>query len=103
MRDTPRTDEAAAYRYDPNGMLKTTSLVSADFARQLERELAAAQARVAGLELEAKSAYAKGMRRAAEICTPSPGPEGRDWQIERAIRACKQRLADYIRKEVCSK
>jgi hypothetical protein len=58
-KPTPRTDAAAAERYAPDGTLKTTNLVSAYFARELEREnaelrgaLADALARVqAGLHL----------------------------------------------------
>jgi hypothetical protein len=58
VSDTPRTDAATMYPVANNGLLKTNSgyidndgvFVFADFARQLERDLTAAQKRVAELE-----------------------------------------------------
>ncbi len=43
MSETPRTDAKAFHNYFPGG-LRNLSVVSADFARELERELAAARA-----------------------------------------------------------
>jgi hypothetical protein len=43
--------------------------------------------------------FVDGLLRAASIIAPLPGPEGRDWQIDRAIRDCKRRFAEYFRKE----
>lgn len=57
MSDTPRTDNESEMHPDAttiNGrfefMGRATEKVSAEFARQLERELAAANARIAELE-----------------------------------------------------
>lgn len=52
MSDTPRTDAECGW-YDPNGVRypePTGDHVDPDFARQLERELNAAKARIARLE-----------------------------------------------------
>lgn len=52
MSDTPRTDAECGW-YDPNGVRypdPTGDHVDPDFARDLERELNAAKARVARLE-----------------------------------------------------
>lgn len=52
MSDTPRTDAECGW-YDPNGIRyqsKTGDHVDPDFARELERELFAAKARIARLE-----------------------------------------------------
>jgi hypothetical protein len=51
VSDTPRTDAKAFHNYFPGG-LRNLSVVSADFARELERELAAAKAEVAKANAE---------------------------------------------------
>ena len=43
MTDTPRTDAVTEHHYSAGG-LRSASVVRADFARELERELAAAKA-----------------------------------------------------------
>ena len=49
MSDTPRTDAAALFHYDID-QCKLFHKVYAEFARALERELNAANARIAALE-----------------------------------------------------
>ena len=59
MSDTPRTDAECGW-YDSAGMRHTASYgdhVDPDFARQLERELAAAKERIRRLEEAARDVY----------------------------------------------